>query len=70
MCFKKKGEPVRLAKKEPSTIRVWYDFIKSCAKEPEFWLLLGLSAILVILIILAIREAAMYFVYNRGGIIV
>lgn len=69
MCFKR-NKPVRLAKKKPSTLRVWYDFIKCLSKEPEFWLILCFVIAFIILIIVAIHEAQCYMIYNRGGIIV
>lgn len=68
MCFKKKCKPVRLAKKEPSTLRVWYDFIRCLSKEPEFWLMVAIAIAFIVLVIIAIHEAGTYFVYNRGGI--
>ena len=63
MCFRKNNKPARLEKREPT----WFDDLKIIMKQPEFWLYLAFMVIFILLIIFAMNEARMYFVYNRGG---
>lgn len=63
MCFRK-NKPARLEKKEPT----WFDELKNIMRQPEFWVYLAFIVIFILLIIFAMNEARMYFVYNRGGL--
>lgn len=69
MCFKRKNDgPVRLYKKEPSTLDVYLELFKYLSKKPEFWFYAGIVLILVLAIVFCWFESIPYFVYNNGGI--
>ena len=62
LCYKK-NKPVRLNKIEPNP---WIEWLKFMSKQPETYVFIAIFIAMIILVILAIRESVMYFVYNRG----
>ena len=65
MCFKKRNQPVRLAKKPEHET---FEFLTGVMKSPEFWVIIAVIIIFIIAIIFAYKGATPERVYNLANI--